>query len=195
MPFLSYMVLSVPRLLPPALLLTGTFTLTLAQTRPAPSTAPATHPATQPSQDAADAILDRLLGQPPTRPATSPADVSQAPASMARDLDQSSGSGGEAVAPDTRPQRLVREGSFVVDRTGRVRPSHDGRGLELVFASDGSNPSSAGDPPMLLVPSTNLMAIESAIREDPDRSFRVTGRVTEYRGRNHLLLEKVVVLR
>ena len=148
--------------------------------------------------DPADAVLDRLLDQPrpATDPATSPAsDRTLSPGGFAGATDASSGNGADAIAPDTAPQKLVREGTYVVDRVGFARRGTDGQGVEFVFASDGTTATSAGDPPMVLVPNLNLMALESAAASEPDRRFRVTGRVTEYRGRNHLLLDKVVVLR
>ncbi len=153
---------------------------------------PTTRPATTQTQDPADTVLDRLLER--ERPATGgEAARTLSGEDYAGRQDLASGRGPAAVAPNTPPQRLVREGTYVIDRVGRVRHTNDG--LEFVFASDGVEPAAAGDPPMVLVPNLSLMAVESALRDDPDRRFRVTGRVTEYRGRNHLMLEKVVVLR
>ena len=140
--------------------------------------------------DPADAVLDRLL---PNNDTTRPSDRGRTldPGERAGAMDRTSTN---AVAPDVRPQRLLREGTFVIDRPGRVRRNDEGD-LEFVFRSDGSAaPASAGDPPMVLVPNLNLMAVESAARRDPEQAMRVTGRVTEYRGRNHLLLEKVVLI-
>ncbi len=144
-------------------------------------------PTTQSVHNPADAILDRLLDRPPTAddaaPQSRPATQTQ-PQPEARRPD---------VAPDVGARRLLREGTFVIDRVGSVRRTDDGA-LLFTFASDGVGPAAAGDPPMTLVPNLNLMAIESAIRSGTDRRFRVTGRVTEYRGTNHLILEKVIVL-
>lgn len=161
----------------------------LPATQPA-TTQPATTPTTRP--DTADDVLDRLLA-PTTRPAQSapalpPQDRSGAP-------NNATGLGAAAVAPDTPRQPLVAEGTYVVDRLVRARPSVDRRGLELVFVADGEAPEAAVEPPMLAAPNLNLMSLEAAIREEPERLFRVTGRVTEYRGRNYLLLEKVVFVR
>ena len=47
---------------------------------------------------------------------------------------------------------------------------------------------------MLLIPNLNLMAVERTLEAGASRRFRVTGRVTEYRGRTYLLLEKVIFL-
>lgn len=145
-------------------------------------------------EDPADAVLDRLLpgnSPPATREGESTPPNGFDPGEFAGALDVTSGPA--AVAPDVRPQRLLREGAFVIDRPGRVRRTESGE-LEFLFRADGSTPASAGDPPMILVPNLNLMAVESAVRRNPEQAFRVTGRVTEYRGRNHLILEKVVLV-
>ncbi len=163
----------------------------------ASSTAQDTRPSTQSSPpttsdtDPADAILDRLLG--PTVPSTGPSTAPATAPDLSGQFDATSGNGPQAVAPDTKPQRLLREGTFVIDRTGRVRQT-DAGDLDFIFTADGSNREAAANPPMRLVANLNLMAIESALRSDPNRRFRITGRVTEYRGRNHLILEKVVLL-
>ena len=146
-------------------------------------------PTTKSIHDPADAILDRLLGSVPlaeTRPSTTSATT--APSSR-----EATTSPAGYVAPDVDSSRLLREGTYVIDRVGRVQRLDDGQ-LLFIFASDGVGPISAGDPPMRLVPNLNLMAVESAVRDAADRRFRVTGRVTEYRGQNHLILEKVIVL-
>lgn len=163
-------------------------------TEPAPTTEPA------------DAIMDRLLRDhrattTPTTPSTGPSTTRHAADETPLDsghlsgaADRSTGDGDQVVAPDTPPLRLVREGSYMIDRVGRIAPSRDGNGLEFLFEGDGATAAAAVDPPMLLVPNLNLMAVERTLESDRDRRFRVTGRVTEYRGRNYLLLEKVVFL-
>ena len=51
------------------------------------------------------------------------------------------------------------------------------------------------DPPLLILPNLKLQAMEDAVSSsNKDQSFRVSGLVTEYRGRNYLLLEKAVVI-
>ena len=166
---------------------------TSAQPNARPTTQPATRPTTRP-MDSADDVMDRLLdtGPAPDRPA---AGESLSGDRFSGRLNNASGGGSSSVAPDTAAQRLVREGTYVIDRLGRARQSPDGRGLELVFESDGENRAAAVDAPMLLAPNLNLMAVESSLRDEPDRAMRVTGRVMEYRGRNYLLLDRVVMVR
>ena len=153
---------------------------------------PATQPTTQPStREAADAAMDRLLE--PDASGQAPGASRVLPPGTAGQPNNATGRGAAAVAPDTPRQPLVREGTYVIDRLVRIGRSVDGRGLEAVFVADGADPAAAVDPPMLLGPNLNLQSVEAVFQEDPDRSYRVTGRVTEYRGRNYLLLEKVLV--
>jgi hypothetical protein len=100
--------------------------------------------------------------------------------------------GAAAVAPGAPQMSVMREGSFVVDRTGRLTRSADGQQYEFTFDSDGK---SMKDPPVVILPNLKLMAMENAVSgSNRDLRFRITGMVTEYRGRNYVLLEKVVVV-
>jgi hypothetical protein len=100
--------------------------------------------------------------------------------------------GRSAVAPGAPTLPVVREGTFVIDRVGRLTRAADGHGWELTFDSDGR---SMQDPPMVLLPNLKLMQMEEAVKTaSRDLRFRVTGMVTEYRGRNYMLLEKVVIV-
>ncbi len=87
---------------------------------------------------------------------------------------------------------MLREGSYLVDRVGRLNRTSDGSQAEFTFDSDGKTMK---DPPVLILPNLKLMAMENAVTSaNRDLRFRVTGMVTEYRGRNYVLLEKVVVV-
>jgi hypothetical protein len=101
-------------------------------------------------------------------------------------------SGGGAVAPAAPVLSVVKEGSQVIDRTGELTRSADGRQSEFVFDSDGST---LQDAPLLILPNLKLATMEAAETGiNRDLHFRVTGLVTEFRGRNCILLEKVVVI-
>jgi hypothetical protein len=101
-------------------------------------------------------------------------------------------SGQAAVAPAAPKVNLVREGTFIVDRAGRLTKSADGLNMELTFDSDGQ---SLQDPPLIILPNLNLMSMEDAVTSGSrDLKFRVTGVITEYHGRNYILLDKVVVV-
>jgi hypothetical protein len=101
-------------------------------------------------------------------------------------------SGKAAVAPGAPQLNLLREGTYIVDRTGRLTRSADGQTAELSFDSDGK---ALKDPPMVILPNLKLMQMENAVQGNSrDLKFRVTGMVTEYKGRNYIMLEKVVVV-
>jgi hypothetical protein len=97
------------------------------------------------------------------------------------------------VAPGNRPVMLRREGGYIVDRTGRVTKSSDGHDLEFNFEADAGQ--AMQDPPMILLPNLALMMMQDQLKlTGKDLKFRVTGMVTEYMGRNYLLLQKVVTV-
>ena len=88
--------------------------------------------------------------------------------------------------------QLLREGTFIIDRTGRLTRTTDGAGYEFTFDADGR---SLGDPPLLILPNLKLVDMEEAVRaQSKDIRFRITGMVTEYRSRNCILVEKVVTI-
>lgn len=157
-------------------------------TRPADSGA---KPAPGPRTRTAEQMLDEMLKPAPGTAAT--------PGAVARPLpnpsdppaaDRTSGAG--AVKPGAPVVTVLREGTFVVDRTGRLVRSADGSMAEIVFEADGR---AMRDPPMVIVPNLKLMAMENAAASATrDLRFRISGMVTEYRGRNYILLEKVVVV-
>jgi len=148
---------------------------------------PATQPATRPdgsSADRADREMDRLL-----RPDSSAPKPLQ-PAPDAPTTDKSSGPA--AVAPGAPTVNVLREGTLIVDRVGHLTRSADGQQMEFTFDSDGK---AMKDPPLILLPNLKLMAIENELsRSSRDLKFKISGVVTEYRGRNYILLDKVVIV-
>jgi hypothetical protein len=142
---------------------------------------PGTKPATR--AKSADEMLNQML-----RPR------SDAPKPIApvggSDIDATSGRA--AVAPGAPQVNVMREGTFVIDRTGRLTRRGEGELPEFTFEADGQ---AMQDPPVLVLPNLKLMAMEDAVAASSrDLRFRITGIVTEYRGRNYVLLEKVVVV-
>jgi hypothetical protein len=143
--------------------------------------AQATRPSTRPTPGA-DA-LGQLL-----KP-TAPSEQALPPIVDKVTTDVTSGAG--AVAPAAPMVSLTREGTYITNRVGRMTRTSDGQ-YEFTFEADARN---MADPPMGLLPNQLLMQMESAITaSNRDLKFRVTGLVTEYRGRNYLLLQKVVVV-
>jgi hypothetical protein len=151
-------------------------------TQPSGSSAPGGSDAPLKSQPA-DQVLNQML-KPSTRPSTPLAPVPErAP------TDKSSGSG--AVKPDAPRVNVIREGTFVFDRIARLNKTSSGQ-PELAFESDGK---ALRDPPMLILPNLKLQQMEDQVAAaSRDLKFRVTGMVTEYRGRNYILLERAVAL-
>ncbi len=134
--------------------------------------------ATQPAgEQSADQMLDRMLN-----PAGGEQTIQPAPTQSV----QVAGQGGSVK------QNVLREGSYVVDRVGRLSSDDDKQRMEFVFDSDGK---ALRDPPIVVLPSLKLMDMEWAREtKGPETRFRITGMVTEYRGRNYILLDKVVVV-
>ena len=106
--------------------------------------------------------------------------------------DRTSGDG--ATRPHAPVVTVMREGTPLVNRLGRLTAvaGPEGTRNEFTFEADGQ---ALRDPPLVLIPNLNLMAMEDYVRQaGRDLRFRVSGVVTEYRGRNYLLLEKVTVV-
>jgi hypothetical protein len=130
----------------------------------------------------ADQVFDQML-KPSTRPSRQLAPL---PDQAVRDTK----SGGGSVRPNAPPVVVIREGTMIIDRPGRLSHTETGQ-AEFTFESDGK---ALRDPPMLLLPNLTLNQIEEQITaSNRDLRLRVTGVVTEYKGRNYLLLEKVIV--
>ncbi len=97
-----------------------------------------------------------------------------------------------AVAPVTPAVPLVREGTHLVDQLARLTRSADGQTDTLTFTTDAKT---MRDPPMILLPNLRLVTMEQQqLGLTKDVRFRVSGTVTEYGGRNYLLIDKAVVV-
>jgi len=143
----------------------------------AQTTRPTTRPTEPPSPDL---MLRQLLS--PARPSAKPLDPVEFP--QEKDLTSRM-----AVAPKVDTQNLVREGSYIVDRTGRLTRTPEGQ-AELTFDADGF---ALKDPPMLILPNLTLMKMELMVKNSSkDLRFHVSGMITEYNGRNYILLDEVV---
>ena len=138
--------------------------------------APASQPTTQNT-------YDRLLGASP--------DSAEKPLQPTPKPSPDRSTGAAAVAPNAPQLTTQREGTFLIDRLGRLSRSRDGQGWEFSLDADGK---ALQDPPMKVLPNLKLMVMEEAIEGGgSDLRFRVSGSLTEYRGRNYILLEKVIV--
>jgi hypothetical protein len=179
-----------------ALTTIGLFTLAYAadpppaapSTKPKPAAKAATSPTTKPAKElSAEEMLSQMLKAPEK---TGSRPLAPLPEVKGGVPDKTSGKG--AVAPSAPVVSVLREGTFLVDRLGRLSRSADGSRAEFAFESDGT---ALQDPPVVIIPNLKLMQMEDAAANSiRDLRFRVSGMVTEYRGRNHILLEKVVVV-
>jgi hypothetical protein len=137
--------------------------------------------ASQQGPVSADQMLNDMLSAS-NRPAGVPLLLAEPSA------DRASGPG--ALPPKAPLVNVLRERSQVFDRVARLSHSPDGIQEQITLESDGT---ALQDPPLILLPNLKLVALEAAAA-DRDARFRVTGMVTEYRGRNYILLQKVVVM-
>ena len=110
------------------------------------------------------------------------------PDAQAARQDRSTGSA--AVAPRAPVLTVLPEQSQIFDRVCRLITSPDGMHEELSFDADGAT---MDDPPIIVLPNLKLVDLEKAAGDHNTR-VRVTGILTEYRGRNFILLQKVVVM-
>ena len=141
---------------------------------PAPVVPPPVAPATGAD---AEAVLNALL---PPRPAEPLLPTPKEP----RTFDV------QPVAPGPGSVALLREGKSIVDRLGRLTKQPDGQ-QQFEFVSDGKG---LGEPPVLALQNLNLMQMEDALKKASGHlRFRITGEVTEYNGRNYILIKKFVI--
>jgi hypothetical protein len=146
-----------------------------------PTTTVSAQPTTRPANRSAEEMLKQML-----QPQGQSAEPIKPLPDLAPAVDATSGDA--AVAPQAATQPLTREGTFVLDRVARLTPAAEGKGFELTFDSDGNT---LGDPPMVLLPNRKLMQLEDRVKTSyRDLKLRVSGEVTEYRGRNYLLLQR-----
>ena len=142
---------------------------------------------TRPAGKSAEEMLNQLLRPTGEGRSTQP---TTAPAVQGGGIDVTSGNA--AVAPGAPVVTVMREGTDIVNRVGRLTRSADGQSWEFTFESDGR---SMQDPPVVILPNLSLMKMETATAGmSRDLRFRITGEVTEYRGRNYVLLRKWTTL-
>jgi hypothetical protein len=152
--------------------------MAFAQAQAAPPPAPTTQPD-------AKTTLDNML-----RPTT--ADSARPLQPMTTPIPVDKTTGAAAVAPGAQPLNVLREGSYIVDRTGRLTRGADGQSWEFTLEADNQ---AMKDPPLVVLPNLKLMLMEDQIKETRrDLKFRVTGMITEYRGRNYVMFVKFIVL-
>ena len=154
----------------------------------AQTTRPATAPATQPMTGIAAPPPEQLLNSLLKPQTDSGGRVIQA----LPDPPRINPATGQIIAPNPPTPVLKREGQFVIDETGRLVKNADGKSWDFVFDADGQ---AMQDAPMGVLPNMKLDGMETAVMGlDHQPKFRVTGMVTEYKGKNYLLLEKATLV-
>ncbi|MBN1346188.1 MAG: hypothetical protein JXQ73_26100 [Phycisphaerae bacterium] len=133
-----------------------------------------------------DKILRELMKKPAVRPIppSRPRDATDEPRQQRIISSQPS------VNPTAVDRPLHPDGAMLIDRVGRLVRRSDK--WVFVFESEGKV---LREPPMELLPNRDLVTMEitSANGTRPVK-FKVSGEVTEYRGKNFLLLRNVLVV-
>jgi hypothetical protein len=151
-----------------------------ALNRQSPSPVPGYQPASR-GPVSADQMLKEMLSADKPSPASSSADSAG--------KDSTSGSG--ALPPNAPVVSMLPEQAQIFDRVCRLGPTQDGLHQQLTFDADGST---LRDPPLIVLPNLKLADMEKAAGDQHNTRIRATGMVTEYRGRNYILLQKIVVM-
>ncbi len=149
--------------------------------KPVPHSRPASAPASRPGATSGDVFQALLRDKPvrPLAPPTRPADpIAPAPSvapQVTRAVEQTF---------DADQRRMI------VDRVVRLLPAGVGKWKEARFEAD----NTLLEPPLRLIPCRTLERTEGKA-EAGRAKFKVSGLVTRYKGRQYLLLRKIVPVR
>lgn len=137
----------------------------------------------------ASPLADASEPAPPHAPA--PAAPAPAPSSPAEQPATQSGAPAAQASKPTRSRRVLREGSFLTNRRGRL--VREGRDWVIEFDRDARG---AAEPPMIVQPGQRLMEMQRLVESRAEAlTFVVSGEVFVYRDRNYLLPLSFVVAR
>ncbi len=97
------------------------------------------------------------------------------------------------VAPEVPTVMRLRERDSIYSRVGRLVKDEKTGIMLFDFDSDGQK---MADPPLALIPCRYLAILENASEMGTrPLKFRISGEVTQYRGKNYLFLKFVQVVR
>ena len=114
---------------------------------------------------------------PTSRPTTNPA---TRPSSVLEPVK-------EGTTQPATPDAQYREGTFLIEQTGRLTHNKKGEAI-FTFEKGGRNQQ------LTVMANSNLARMEdSAASAGGSQTFKVTGMMTEYRGKNYLLVDRVVM--
>jgi len=139
------------------------------------ATQPATQPTTAPSS--AD-LMNKLLSEKNPTPVILPRHKKKIDASRVKSV--APGAKGDVIEPATA--RLVVDRLITIQQTGQAK------WLQATFEAD----NTLREPPVLLLPCRLLVFAEV---QPTSTRLRVTGEITNYKGKRYMLLRKVVVER
>jgi hypothetical protein len=165
---------------------------------PAPgaaSAAPATTAPRASTLPSADSVLQGLLRDKPATSTPMPAGggAGGGPGTAAGGTSASLQPQTEAVAPNEPAAVRLREGQSIYNRTGRLVKDEKTGAMLFVFDADGNQ---MYDPPMGVVPCRYLAVMEDASENGTKAvKFRISGEVTQYRGKNFLYIKFVQTVR
>ena len=178
----------------------------------APTTAPPTTDGTPSQNLSSEQLLNQLLGPAgavgPAKAGAGASGAGGGPSSPAPlrwdkpiETDRTGGAG--AVKPGAPVVTLLREGHYLTDRMGRLARGAggtagrnglptNGKAVEFILEADGK---ALRDPPLIIMPCSKLLVMQATVAAiGRDARFRLSGTVTEYRGRNYILPEKLVLV-
>jgi hypothetical protein len=116
-----------------------------------------------------------------TAPTTAPSGPTSQPAGVLEAVK-------EGTTQPAAPEAQYREGTFLIDQSGRL--THNKKGDPVfVFEREGKTQQ------LTLMANSNLAKMEDAAAgAGAQKVFKVTGMMTEYRGKNYLLVDRVVMI-
>jgi hypothetical protein len=122
-----------------------------------------------------------VLAAEQTAPTTRPAAPPTRPSAVLEPVK-------EGATQPAVPEAQYREGTFLVDQVGRL--SHNKKGESIfIFEKDRKKQQ------LTLMANSNLVRMEDAAASaGSDQQFRITGMMTEYKGKNYLLVDRVVMV-
>lgn len=93
----------------------------------------------------------------------------------------------EGTTQPAAPEAQYREGTFLIDQIGRLTHNKKGEPI-FTFEKDGRTQQ------LTLMANSNLARMEDAAASaGGSQAFKITGMMTEYRGKNYLLVDRVVM--
>ncbi|MDX1682226.1 MAG: hypothetical protein R3336_03805 [Phycisphaeraceae bacterium] len=136
------------------------------------------------ADDVLEQMVDDVESEEPIEPVRQPADA-DAPPSVPSVNIKAFGVAPEGSVPTvTRP-----EGTFVLNRRGRMVDAPDSQWHAFVFDADSAE---GPEPPMVLMPCRTLARMEALVGDaGSDQPLEVSGKVFLYRGVNYLLPTRV----